>query len=127
MKYFILNLLFSLVFLVPSAHGQQYRGFQNPEQRLAQFLATLKDRLVLSDVQSDTIGKILVKHGHKMQSIRDSLADYPMDSIRPILKVIEDDRNNEIKTFLTNDQYTSFLQVIEEQRNRRRERQMEKK
>ena len=62
-----------------------------------------------------------------MQSIRDSLAEYPMDSIRPILKVIEDERNNEIKTFLTNDQYASFLQVIEEQRNRRRERQMEKK
>lgn len=127
MKYFILNFLFSLVFLVPSTHGQQYRGFQNPEQRLAQFLATLKDRLVLSDVQSDTIGKILVKHGHRMQSMRDSLAEYPMDSIRPILRVIEDERNNEIKTFLTNDQYASFLQVLEEQRNRRRERQMEKK
>lgn len=127
MKYFLLNFLFCLACLLPPAHGQQYRGFQNPEQRLAQFLATLKDRLILSDVQSDTIGKILVKHGHIMQSIRDSLAEYPMDSIRPILKVIEDERNNEIKTFLTNDQYASFLQVIEEQRNRRRERQMEKK
>ncbi len=106
---------------------QEFRNNTSPEQRGQQLMSRLKEQLVLSDQQVDSIQPILFFYAKRMNEFRDSLSNLQLDSIRTILQPIEQQRNLAIRNFLTEDQFTLYLQFLEEQKARRRQRLQEQR
>lgn len=90
----------------------------NPEKRAEQQTAQMTEKLSLSEAQTGKVKEINLKYANKMKEARDA-ADGDWSSMRETMTALRDEQDKELKTVLTEEQYTQWDRIRTEQRNNR--------
>lgn len=120
-----LLLIFCIFFLQQGDSNlvaQVYTSGATVEDRVQIQMDELKERLKLSDEQQLLLKEILLQFVQNAQDKRQELEGVPKDSLRTVLAVLENNKNSEVKTILTQSQFEDYIKYVEEQRLKRRER-----
>jgi len=118
----VLFLLFALIGLVVTAWGQPEGGRRfSSEDRVERQLTAMKDRLDLSEEQSETIQGILEKYVQEMEDFRETNQG-DREEMRIKMRSVNKEQNKEIKAVLTEEQLPIYEEMRKEQGERMRER-----
>ena len=107
------SLFFTLNSFAQEGPDQRMRG-PGPEQQKAQMEKMIAD-LDLSDDQSEAMKEIMKDYRGKMRNVRDESNGDRM-AMREDLEALNDERNAELQTLLTEAQYNTHLQNEAERR-----------
>ena len=112
--YYLIIFLLSLSAMYCS-DNQNFQGRMSPETRAAQ----LKERLNLSDEQTQKIEQIYRESSERMSQMRDQSTD-DRTQMREQMMRSREETNNKIEEILNQDQIDLYRQYLqEEQQNRR--------
>jgi len=113
-----LTLIFIILNLSACTSQEERRGRLSPEERAAQF----KERLDLTDVQADSIKKILAESDQKIRKLRESFSREERGAMREQMMSIRQDIDTRIKAVLFEDQIEEYEMFREEQQETMRQR-----
>ena len=94
------------------------RGNATPEERAKRQTEMMKDNLSLTAAQEPKISAINLKYAKKMEEVR-KIADTAV--MRKSAQNLNKQKEGELKTVLTADQFKSYLKQVEEMKARRRD------
>ncbi len=114
-------LLVALLFLTFNFLSAQRGGWGgSPEERAERQTERLTTDLSLSEAQAEKVKEVFIKYGKKMEEARKNVAsDEDRRAMRESMRGIYDEQHEELKTYLTTDQYEKFQEMEEERRARR--------
>jgi Spy/CpxP family protein refolding chaperone len=119
-------LLFAITFLsAASVYAQQGGGGMGgnkatPEDRAKRQTEMMKDGLNLTAAQEPKVSAINLKYAKKMEEVR-KIADTAAQ--RKSVQNLNKQKDGELKTVLTADQFKAYLKQVEEMKARRRNMQ----
>ena len=108
------NLKFSLIiaFLL-SINSNTINAQENDKKAdVVAEMKIAKEKLALSESQEITFKEITKKYGLKMKAVKDS--DEPKRNKFKSMKSIKEDKNAEMKTLLSDEQYKVYIELQEE-------------
>jgi hypothetical protein len=116
------RLLFSSLFLFISFSqlSAQRPGGRNadPVQMAEQQTSAMVDSLALSEAQALKVGEVNLKYAEKFKKMRDDMeGDY--SQMRETMMKVRAEREAELKTYLTEEQFTRWQTIEKERRSRR--------
>ena len=93
----------------------------SPEERAARHTSRLVGELELDEDQALQVEELNLHFAEEMMSLRGE-ARGDREAMRERMQAIQAERNEEFQAILSEDQYTRFLELEEEARNRMRDR-----
>lgn len=109
-----ISLLIILIVSTNLAIGQRGQRF-NPEQRAQE----MKDSLLLSEAQTEKLKELFTINQKQMRSLIDSLSAIN-EEIRPAMKRFRRAELEEIKKYLTQEQWDEWRAILERRRSNKR-------
>lgn len=109
-----LTILFSINCTLLQAQQNDKKAEMIAEMKVA------KEKLALSDTQEITFKEVTKKYGLKMKNVKDSDAS-KRDKFKNI-KSLRDEKNAEMKTLLSEEQYKAYLELQEERMAKMKDR-----
>ncbi len=111
-------ILFSSVAFAQGPGSGGKRGGSTPEERASRQTEMMKDGLNLTSAQEPKVSAINLKYAKKMEDVR-KIADTA--AMRKSVKSLNQQKESELKTILTAEQFKLYLKQMEEMKARRRE------
>lgn len=105
------SLIFLALFLLPVAHAQEG---STPEQRAKTLTEKMKTELTLTDSQYDKVYEVNLKYAVKNQEILKGSGN-KLSKFKS-LKSTNEDKSDEMKNLLTEEQYKKYEELQKEQR-----------
>lgn len=103
-----------------SAQGNGRRNL-DPEQLAERQTTEMVESLALSDAQASKVAEVNLKYAQKMKDMRDNM-EGDWSQMRELMMKVREERSNEMKTYLTEEQHASWLKIEEERRANRGQR-----
>ncbi|MCX6232392.1 MAG: hypothetical protein NTZ33_12710 [Bacteroidetes bacterium] len=119
----ILCLLMSAISVFSQPETERVR--KTPEEKLKMQLNAINKECNLSNEQSVKVEKILSNSQQELQALRDKKPAQRGERLIEA-KTIADKQNEEIKKVLTAEQFTKYTALLEKQKEKMRERMMER-
>jgi len=99
---------FFAVLLSTAVFAQRGHGDKNPEQRAEKITKHMTESLNLSEAQTAKVKAIHLKYGERMKAMRSQQTEDDRSKKRAAMEKVRADRDAEIKTVLTEEQYQKF-------------------
>ena len=126
MKFLNAIAIIVLLTLSFTAHSQQDEKIQKtPEERAKRELKAIQKECNLSNEQSVKVEQILVTTQNKLAIVKASKPAQRGDRLKE-MKTIGEDQNTEMAKVLSPEQYTKYQALIEKQKEKIRNRMMER-
>lgn len=103
------------------AQGSWGGGMPDASELAERQTKMMQDSLHLSAAQTKHIAAVNATYALKQQEARDN-SDGDFKSLRETMRLLEQEQDAELKTFLTSDQWTLWTQIRERQRQARMNR-----
>ncbi len=120
-----ITFLFLVLLMGQSSFAQ--RGMNmDPAERAKKQTEAMKEQLTLSDAQASKVEAVLLATSEKMMTAREE-ADGDRSAMREAMKTIQEEKMDEMKKYLTAEQFTAYEKMEQEALERRQERMNGKK
>ncbi|MCB0521520.1 MAG: DUF4890 domain-containing protein [Lewinellaceae bacterium] len=116
-KFFALTLLLTATF----NFAQAQRGDRNadPVQRAEKQTMTMKEKLSLSEKQTEKVREINLKYANKMKETRAANQDGDRSAMRETMTKLRQDQDAELKGVMTSEQFEIWTKMREEKPKQR--------
>lgn len=113
---------FALFFFATQAYSQNGGGpNMTPEERAQRQTDNMAETLSLSEAQKEKIYEVNLKFANKMKEAREA-ADGDWASMRETMVGLRNESQEEIKKYLTDEQFQKWQKIQEERREKRGDR-----
>lgn len=121
LKIFLSTFIFFLSFQALQAQPPGRGRGGTPEERVDRQVKSMSEQLTLSEAQAGKVKEVLLTYSNKMSDLRKE-ADGDWTGMREKMGELRTEQNEELKKYLTEEQYTNWEKYQAEQRERRGDR-----